>query len=157
VIKALPLLKDLPLQIIHLAGAQDEQLMIANYRREEFPAFVSGFCHQMENAYSAADFAIARSGAASLSELSHFGIPSLLIPYPQAADNHQALNAEIFELAGAAAVLNQDGITPEILAEKISWFLEDPARLHAMADRCLELVPQDAARRVVAAIEKNLK
>ena len=156
VIKALPLIRELPLQVIHLAGLQDEQPVLANYRREGVPAYVSGFCHEMENAYSAADFAIARSGAASVSELSHFGIPSLLIPFPQAADNHQALNAEIFEKAGAAAVLSQDDTTAETLAEKVRWFLAEPARLSAMADACLRLAPRDAARRVTEAIGKIL-
>lgn len=155
-IRALPQLKEIPIQIIHLTGAQEEQLMVANYRRESIPTYVAGFCHQMENAYSAADFAIARSGAASVSELSHFGIPSLLIPYPAAADNHQALNAEIFERAGAAAVLKQADTTADTLVEKIRWFLGDPARLDAMSARCLRLAPQNAARRVVETIEKNL-
>ena len=156
-IKALPLIKELPLQVIHLAGLQDEQPVLANYRREGIPAYVSGFCHQMENAYSAADFAIARSGAASVSELSHFGIPSLLIPFPQAADDHQALNAKIFEKAGAASVLSQEETTAETLAEKVRWFLAEPGRLSTMSDCCLRLAPRDAARRVVEAIGKNLK
>jgi UDP-N-acetylglucosamine--N-acetylmuramyl-(pentapeptide) pyrophosphoryl-undecaprenol N-acetylglucosamine transferase len=155
-IRALPQLKELPLQVIHLTGAQEEQLMIANYRRESIPAYVAGFCHKMENAYSIADFAIARSGAASVSELSHFGIPSLLIPYPAAADNHQALNAEIFERAGAAAVLKQADTTADTLVEKVRWFLDDPARLNAMSGRCLRLAPRNAAQRVVETIEKNL-
>ena len=156
VIKALPLIKELPVQVIHLSGMQDEQPVLANYRRENIPAYVAGFCHQMENAYGAADFAIARSGAASVSELSHFGIPSLLIPYPEAADNHQALNAEIFEKAGAATVLNQADTTAGKLAEKVRWFLADPARLGAMSEASLRLAPRDAARRVVEAIVKNL-
>src|SRR5207302_5606157 len=105
VVKALPLLKNLPLQIIHLTGAQDEQPVSANYRRESFPAHAAAFCHRMEEAYSAADLAISRSGAASLAELSHFGLPSLLIPYPHAAENHQALNAEIFVRNGAATIM----------------------------------------------------
>src|SRR5512136_2399811 len=103
----------------------------------------------MENTYSAADFAIARSGAASLSELAHFGIPSLLIPYPFASENHQALNAEIFERAGAAAVLNQAYTPGQNLAKKTRWFLEEPARLRAMAECCRRLAPRNAAIRVV--------
>ena len=157
VIKALTQLNELPIQVIHLAGPQEEHLVVANYRREGVPAYVAGFCHQMENAYGAADFAITRSGAASVSELSHFGIPSLLIPFPEAADNHQALNAEIFVKAGAAAVLNQRDITADTMAEKVRWFMADPDRLGKMSEACLRLAPQDAARRVVEAMEKKLK
>jgi len=156
IIKALPELGKLPLQIIHLTGAREEQLMLANYRREGIPAYVSGFCHQMENAYSAADFSIARSGAASVSELSHFGIPSLLIPYPEAADNHQALNAQIFERAGAAVILDQSSTTGATLVEKVRWFLEKPGRIDSMSQNCLKLAPQNAALRVVEMMERNL-
>ncbi len=155
-IKVMSLLKDLPLQIIHLTGAQDEQIMQANYRREEIPAHVSAFCHRMEEAYSAADFVIARSGAASLAELSFFGLPSILIPYPHAAENHQALNAEIFEKAGAAAVLDEAAATAEVLAEKVRW-MSERSRIEAMSARARALLPRDAAGRVADVIERSVK
>jgi UDP-N-acetylglucosamine--N-acetylmuramyl-(pentapeptide) pyrophosphoryl-undecaprenol N-acetylglucosamine transferase len=150
-IKALTLLRDLPLQVIHLTGEQDEQIMQANYRREGITAHVAAFCHRMDAAYSAADFAVARAGAASLSELSLYGLPAILIPYPFAAENHQALNAEIFERHGAAAVLDEGTITAEVLAEKLRW-LSDPARLAEMSRNARELTPANAAERVVEVI-----
>jgi UDP-N-acetylglucosamine--N-acetylmuramyl-(pentapeptide) pyrophosphoryl-undecaprenol N-acetylglucosamine transferase len=156
-IKALPLLKDLPLQVIHLTGAQDEQLVTANYRREGIPAYVAAFCHRMEAAYSAADAAISRSGAASLSELSHFGIPSLLIPFPHAAENHQALNAEIFERHGAAITLAQPAVTADALARKIRCVFESPERLRGLAERSRELAPENAAERVADVIENAVR
>lgn len=156
-IKALPALKDLPVQMIHLTGAQDEQLVIANYRREAIPAYAAAFCHRMEAAYSAADAAISRSGAASLSELSHFGIPSLLIPYPHAAENHQALNAKIFERQGAAVVLDQAAVNADSLAHKMRWLLESPERLHGIAARSRELAPENAAARVADVVERFVR
>lgn len=156
-IKAAPLFKEMPLQIIHLTGPQDEQVVLANYRRENIPAYVSAFCHQMENAYSAADLVIARSGAASLSELSHFGLPSLLIPYPFAAENHQALNADIFERNGAAIVLKQENVTPEILAEKTRALIGDTNRLQDMSARSRSLAPENPAVCVVEFIENYHK
>ncbi len=154
-IKALPLLKDLPLQVIHLTGAQDEQIMEANYRREEIPAHVAAFCHRMEEAYSAADLAIARSGAASLAEFAFFGLPSLLIPYPFAAENHQALNANIFEQHGAAEIMDEAAATGEILAEKVRAMCGGD-RLATMSERARALSPKDAAQNVVAVIERIL-
>ena len=156
-IKALPQLKQQPLQMIHLTGGEDEQLTLANYRREGVPAHIAAFCHRMEEAYSAADFAISRSGAASLSELSYFGLPSLLIPFPHAAENHQALNAEIFERHGAAMVAEQAQLTPEIVAEKIAWMLAEPDRLQTMSERARRLAPEGAADRVVDVIEKAVR
>jgi UDP-N-acetylglucosamine--N-acetylmuramyl-(pentapeptide) pyrophosphoryl-undecaprenol N-acetylglucosamine transferase len=156
IIKALPFLKELPLQFIHLTGSQDEALVLANYRRENIPAHVAAFHPRMEEAYSAADFAIARSGAASLAELAQFALPSLLIPYPHAAENHQVFNAEIFARAGAAEVMEEASITPETLTEKVRTFL-DPARLDPMIGSSKNLAPRNAAQRVVEAMEKFCK
>ena len=145
---ALPQLAGQPLQIIHLTGKQDEQLMRENYARAGIPAFTAAFCHQMQEAYSAADFAISRSGAASLTELSHFALPGILIPYPSAAEDHQTFNAKIFERAGAATLLPESETTGETLAKKLLWFLDDPTRLAAASGASARLAPQDAAARV---------
>jgi UDP-N-acetylglucosamine--N-acetylmuramyl-(pentapeptide) pyrophosphoryl-undecaprenol N-acetylglucosamine transferase len=153
-IDSLPQLAGRPLQIIHLAGRQDEQLMRESYAKAGIPAFVAAFWHRMEMAYSAADFAIARSGAASLTELSHFALPSILIPYPYAAEDHQTLNAKIFERAGAAELLVERETTGENLAKKLLWFLDDPARLSEASARCASLAPQGAAGRVADTILK---
>lgn len=156
-IKVLPLFGELGIQIIHLTGLDAEQVMTANYRREGLPAYVSAFCHKMEAAYSAADLVISRSGAASLSELSLFGLPSILIPYPHAAENHQALNAGIFFRAGAAELLEQDQVSDRTLAEKIRSLLGDNKRLVEMSQRASKLAVRDAAERVVEAMQRNLK
>ena len=152
IIKALPLLKELPLQLVHLTGARDESLVTANCRRENFPAFVAAFHRRMEEAYSVADLAITRSGAASLAELAHFGIPGILIPYPHAAEDHQTLNAEVFERAGAAVVLKERDATAETLAEKVRGLVADVAGLREMSERSRLLAPQNAAERVVETI-----
>lgn len=146
---ALPLLADAPLQAVHLTGKQDEQMMRDAYAAASIPAFVAAFSHRMEEAYSAADFCIARSGAASLTELSHFALPGILIPYPFAADDHQTFNAKIFECAGAATLLNEREITAEILAKNLRSLVENPARLSEMSTRCASLAPRNAAERVV--------
>ncbi len=152
-IQALSLFKDLSLQAIHLTGPEEDQLVLTNYRREGLPAYVAPFCNQMELAYSAADLAIARSGAASLSELSFFGLPSILVPYPFAAEDHQTLNAEIFSQRGAAALLNQSQITSEKLAALVGKLINDPVELERMARNARQLAPENAAARVCEVIE----
>jgi len=153
--KALAALKDRPIQIIHLTGTADEQMMRDAYAQAGIPAFVSAFWHRMAEAYSAADFSIARSGAASLTELSQFALPAILIPYPYAAEDHQTLNAKIFERAGAAALLSEANTTGESLAQKIRGLLDDPARIAEMSARCGALAPQQAAERVADVILKS--
>src|SRR5712675_615787 len=153
-IKALPFLQGVPLQVIHLAGARDERLVADNYRRENVPACVAPFHHRMEEAYSAADFAIARSGAASLAELAFYGLPSILIPFPYAADDHQTRNAEIFVRQDAALLLKEADLTGDLLARSIKDLISDRARLQQMSENCKRLAPHDAAGLVAITMEK---
>jgi len=153
-IKSLPALHGAPIQVIHLSGARDERLVSDNYRREQIPAYVAAFHHHMEEVYSAADFAVARSGAASLAELAFFGLPSILIPFPYAADDHQTRNAEIFVRAGAAFILKESELTPELLTQKIRAMIDHPEPLRRMSEKALQLAPGDAANRVAMTMEK---
>ena len=154
VIKSLPLLRDAALQIIHLSGARDEKLVADSYHRERIPAFVAAFHHHMEEVYSAADFAVARSGAASLAEIASFELPSILIPFPYAADDHQTRNAEIFARAGAAFVLKESELSPELLTQKIREMINHPEQLRRLSESSARLAPRDAANRVAATMEK---
>ena len=154
VIKSLPLLREANLQVIHLSGTRDERLVADNYRRERIPSFVAAFHHHMEEVYSAADFAVARSGAASLAEIASFELPTILIPFPYAADDHQTRNAEIFERAGAAFILKESELTPESLVQRIRDLVDRPEQRRRMAERSSQLAPRDAAKRVAATMEK---
>ncbi|MDQ2919919.1 MAG: undecaprenyldiphospho-muramoylpentapeptide beta-N-acetylglucosaminyltransferase [Verrucomicrobiota bacterium] len=153
-IRALPSLQGEALQVIHLSGARDERLLADNYQREKIPAHVAAFHHAMEEVYSAADFAIARSGAASLSELAAFALPSLLIPFPYAADDHQTRNAEIFVKAEAALLVREAELAGDLLAQRIQDLLGDPERLQRMSVNCGRLAPKNAAALVVETMER---
>lgn len=153
-IKAMPALQGAALQVIHLTGSRDERLLTDNYRRENIPAYVAAFHHQMEELYSAADFAIARSGAASLVELAAFALPSILIPYPYAADDHQTRNAEVFAQAKAAILLKESELSEDLLGKKIQQLLSEPATLQAMSAAVATLAPKNAADLVVDTMER---
>lgn len=154
VIRSLPSLRDVPLQVIHLAGTRDERLVADNYRRENIPAYVTAFHHQMEEVYSAADFTVARSGAASLAEFAFFGLPGILIPFPYAADDHQSRNAEIFVRAEAAILLKESELSGDLLARKIRDLIADPRKIRRMSDNFSRLAPKDAAGLVANTMEK---
>ena len=154
IIKSLPLLRETNLQVIHLSGTRDERLVADNYRRERISSFVAAFHHHMEEVYSAADFAVARSGAASLAEIASFQLPTILIPFPYAADDHQTRNAEIFERAGAAFILKESELTPESLVQRIRDLVDRPEQRRRMAEKSSQLAPRDAAKRVAATMEK---
>jgi UDP-N-acetylglucosamine--N-acetylmuramyl-(pentapeptide) pyrophosphoryl-undecaprenol N-acetylglucosamine transferase len=154
IIKSLPSLKDVPLQVVHLSGGRDERLVADNYRRENIPAFVASFHHRMEEVYSAADLIVARAGAASLAEFAAFSLPGILIPFPYAADDHQSRNAEIFARAEAAILLKESELSGELLAGKIKELIGDAQKLRCMSENCSRLAQENAAGLVVATMEK---
>jgi len=154
VIKSLPFLHGVPLQVIHLSGARDERLVADNYGREKIPAYISAFHHRMEEVYSAADLLVARAGAASLAEFAAFSLPSILIPFPYAADDHQTRNAEIYARAQAAILVKESEISGELLARKIRELIESPERIRNMSMNSLQLAPKNAAGLMVTTMEK---
>src|SRR5450755_425336 len=153
-IKAMPSLQGAPLQVIHLSGSRDARLLEDNYRRENIPAHVAAFHHCMEEVYSAADFAIARAGAASLAELAAFALPAMLIPSPYAAEDHQTRNAEIFARAGAAVILKESDIAGDLLGRKIRELTGDADKLRHMSENSAGLAPKNAAALVVETMER---
>lgn len=154
IIKSLPALNGSAVQVIHLTGTREEKLVADNYRRASLPAFVAAFHHRMEELYSAADFAVARSGAASLAELAAFALPAVLIPFPYAADDHQARNADVFAKAGAAIVVKESEILDDALVRKILPFIEDAGFLQRMSQNAALLSTRNAASAVVETIER---
>ena len=126
-------------QFIHLTGQADANIAEINYRRQRLTAVVRAFSTEMEHFYSLADVVISRSGAASLTELSHYGLPSVLVPYPAAADDHQTFNARIFEQAGAAKILVESKTTPEELHRVVAEILENKTLRERMAEAARSL------------------
>jgi UDP-N-acetylglucosamine--N-acetylmuramyl-(pentapeptide) pyrophosphoryl-undecaprenol N-acetylglucosamine transferase len=115
VVKLLPLLAEhLPqLQLFHLAGPKDAGKIRQAAAVHQIKAVVHSFFAPMELALGAATVAVSRAGASSLAEIAAVRVPSLLIPLPTAADNHQYFNARAFEETGAAALYVRKSMPPE--------------------------------------------
>lgn len=141
-------------QFIHLTGNADANIAEINYRRQRLTAVVKPFSSEMEYIYSIADLVIARSGASSLTELSHYGLPSILIPLPTAAHDHQTCNARIFSDAGAASVFVEGKLTAQRLTEEVTALLENETERQRMGRAAMGLAGKEAARRVAEEIEK---
>ena len=144
------------MQVLHIAGALDFERVsqIANGRANHK---VLGFCDQMPAAYAMADLVIARAGASSLTEIAMCGQPSILVPYPYAADDHQTRNAEVFASAGAAELVQERDLDAEKLASMATAILRDLPTYKRMAKAARALAIPDAAERVCAAIEATLQ
>lgn len=125
VLSALPLLASKNWQWLHLAGANDFEKVGAAYAAQKIKAVVKPFFAEMELALGAATVAVSRAGASSLAEIAAMRLPSLLVPFPAAADNHQYFNALAFEKTGAAKLLEQKQATPENTAAILGGFMED--------------------------------
>lgn len=119
-----------PFQVIHLAGRNAHFRSIEQkWKSQGIQATVLAFEPRMERAFAAADCALCRSGANTLSELIAYGIPALLIPYPFAYD-HQMKNARVFEQIGGGLVLNQKEASGQLLNEKITQLLSCDLKKH---------------------------
>ncbi len=143
------------MQVLHIAGALDFQ-RVSEITAGRAGYKVLGFCDQMPAAYAIADLVIARSGASSLTEIASSGHPSILVPYPYAADDHQTRNAEVFENAGAATLVQERDLNAEKLASLATSILQDLPTYKRMAKAARALAVPDAADRVCAAIEATL-
>ena len=130
----------------HLDGMQAQ----SNY----YPA--SYFHDDLAHIFAAADLVLCRSGANTLWELAALGKPSVLIPLPLGSSRgDQIENAEFFAQAGAATVLQQEGLTSDRLAEVVLHLLGNADKLERMGRRALELSRPDAASRIAQLILRS--
>lgn len=145
--------KTLPqLQWIHVAGSRDVSSVRTKYEQSQIRAAVHPFFARMDLALGAATVAISRAGASSLAELAAVKLPSVLIPYPAATDNHQYFNARAYEESGAALLLEESGATPQLLRELMASLCEDPGRRKAMSAALAKWDAPQAAQQIVATI-----
>ena len=141
-------------QVLHVSGERDYQYMHAEER--ELAAgnrvVLVPYLDDPADAYAAADVVVARAGASTLAELALTGTPSILIPYPFAADQHQAHNAALFEAAGAAVVLKD----AELDGDRLWWALRgvlETDRVVTMRQAARSLAPRNASATIVERIE----
>ena len=128
--------------VVHQTGDSDPDVGSLQHRQ-----YISlPFYDNMAALLQRANLAISRAGAGTLTELAVTGTPAILIPYPYAAEDHQAFNAAEFASAGAAAVFRQKDLTPEVLEEKVLGLLRVPERLQEMAFRARSLAVPDSGQ-----------
>lgn len=146
------------IQVLHIAGPTDYEEVIDVYAKHPLlTQHVAAFCHRMDLAYRVADLAVARSGASSMSELAYFGVPSLLVPYPTAAEDHQTRNAEIFDRAGAARLLTEKDLNANVLADAVRDILFNPAGGKAMKAAANSMASRDSAEKIAKLIVEQAR
>lgn len=127
--------------VVHLTGDRDPDAASL-----EHPQYIAlPFYDDMASLLGRADLAVSRSGAGTLTELAATATPSILVPYPFAADDHQTFNAQVFVEAGAAQVFPQGQLSPDRLRDLVLELLADRSRLDTMAQRARALAVPDSA------------
>ena len=139
-------------QVRHQCGDKLREETGRAYAEAGIDASVEPFISDMAGAYAWADLVVCRAGALTLAELCAVGIGSVLVPFPQAVDDHQTRNAQFLVEHGAAILLAQDAQLGERLREVLSALARDPGRRRAMAEAARKLAKPDAAEQVAAIV-----
>lgn len=131
-VEALPLIPDAcRFQIIHISAEEDFDALNKAYDIMGLKIKLFVFLKEMQYAYGAADMAITRAGATTIAELIFFKLPAVIIPYPFAY-RHQQANAGILKERGAAEIIMDDELTPQVLAGTINRISANSEKIKAM-------------------------
>jgi UDP-N-acetylglucosamine--N-acetylmuramyl-(pentapeptide) pyrophosphoryl-undecaprenol N-acetylglucosamine transferase len=151
-IEALPLFREkLPdIHIVHQTGERDYNDAQSAYQRSGVTAEVFRFIDDMPGMFAQADLLVCRSGASTVAEITAAAKPAVFIPFPRATDDHQKVNAQALETAGAAVMVEESQLTPARLADTVASLMKDGDRLHRMALAARKLSHPAAAREIAA-------
>jgi UDP-N-acetylglucosamine--N-acetylmuramyl-(pentapeptide) pyrophosphoryl-undecaprenol N-acetylglucosamine transferase len=136
------------LAIIWVTGRGSHAQFAAYHRPPDVS--VVDFLDPMADGYAVADLVVSRAGMITVAELCAWGLPSILVPLPTAAADHQTHNARVLAEAGASVLLTQDQLSPASLGAAVRRLLSDPATRGAMAQRALARGRPHAAAEIVS-------
>ena len=140
-------------QFILQTGREDLEWAKSVAEKQQLPVRVLPFLQRIHMAYAAADLVVCRSGAMTLAEIAVCGTPSILVPYPHAAHNHQVVNASNLVDRGAAAMILDRDLTGERLAKELAHWLSDRQGLSRLSANARLFARPDAAERIAKSIE----
>ncbi len=162
-VEALDLLKKegRTVHVIHQTGEADHERIIERYAALGLEGEISAFINDMAGAYARASLVIGRAGATTIFELAALSMPSILIPYPYAANRHQDTNALSLSEAGGAETVKQESLDPRMLARLIGKYMDDPDSLRRMGENAGRMIKGKAqaviADQIIELIEEKGK
>lgn len=128
--------------VTHQTGVKTLQQAQQAYAQAGVEAEVVAFIDDMCSAYAKADMVVSRAGALTVSELMATARPAIMVPYPQAVDDHQSANAEALVSLGGGEVIQQSNLTPETLAAALKDWCADSQRRVAASQRIRQGAPK---------------
>jgi UDP-N-acetylglucosamine--N-acetylmuramyl-(pentapeptide) pyrophosphoryl-undecaprenol N-acetylglucosamine transferase len=150
-IKALPFLKteEEHLKIFHQTGEKDLEWIRKNYARQGFEkATVAPYFDNIANYFQKSDLIICRAGASTIAELIASQKAAVLIPFSQATDDHQVLNARELERVSGAEVITENEFNPEAFSQRILEFLKDKEKINRMEKNLAPLKTDKVAEKI---------
>lgn len=141
------------LQLLHMTGDTQYQSVLQSYKDRGIPVDspyikVVPYLYNMPYALAASDLIINRCGAMTLSEITALGKPSILIPFPYSADNHQEYNGRALEKKGAAVVIIEKDLTEDKLKNSILELFSDKEKLEMMSANSKKLGIRNASEKI---------
>ena len=139
------------IEVWHQTGRNKHDVAIQAYQQaadQGHKRQVEPFIADMASAYAWADLVLCRAGASTVAELAAAGVPSILVPYPHAVDDHQTRNAGWLVNAGAAVLMPQPDLNRDSLQQLLEEFMADKKRLQGMAQHARNLAIANAAERI---------
>jgi UDP-N-acetylglucosamine--N-acetylmuramyl-(pentapeptide) pyrophosphoryl-undecaprenol N-acetylglucosamine transferase len=137
------------LAVRHIVGARNDDGLRREHNGDDGLQYqVVPFEERMDLVLAACDLLVARAGASTVAEISALGVPSILAPWPEAADDHQSANAAILGDAGGAVVTSDPAFDEAYLSEQIDRFQRDPDSLRALGANAARLGRRDGAQRI---------
>jgi UDP-N-acetylglucosamine--N-acetylmuramyl-(pentapeptide) pyrophosphoryl-undecaprenol N-acetylglucosamine transferase len=129
----------LDIQLLHVSGPRDYDETLQRWQDAGIDPEAADtrvrlvpFLDDMADAYASADLVLSRAGATTIAELTVLGLPAVLVPYPHAAAEHQQGNAESLMRMGAALVLDDADLSPDLVVSTVAELVNDPQRCGAM-------------------------
>jgi len=153
IVASLPFLKKEKknLRIFHQTGKEDFEWVKNGYAEHHFEeVVVAPYFFDMADYFQKSDLIISRAGATTIAELIASQKASLLVPFSQASDNHQVLNAKELEKINGAKVLLEEEFTPEDFSEKIFFFLKNREDISRMEKNLASLKKDQVAEKIAA-------
>jgi len=145
---------DFPVRFVLQTGQAESEALSAAFAESKLCGEVRPFIENMPSAFAQADLVICRSGAGAAAELAAAGKPSVLVPFPFAADDHQLRNAQAFENAGAAKLVLDRELTGAKLFELVTALANDRESLEHMGTAARRLAHPGAAARAAEILEE---
>ena len=148
---------DVRIDVWHQTGKRNIEAVSSWYLDANVEARVDAYIDNMNDAYYWADVVLCRSGAMTISELAIAGLPSILVPFPYAIDDHQTKNAESLVSAGAARIMPQTELSVASLQSVLNEFISEVDLLKNMGKSAKKVAYPDATENVVAECKRFIK